>query len=273
MGGKLMRRSAFSIVVVSGVLFAHSAAAEQLVRRTIALTGEAAPGMAEGVYFSSLANGVIDEQGNVRFQADLEGPGISSNSESSFWQYNGQSNQLLHQRTVTRLDGNGPVVSAPGPVAAFAAGQTLSVSEAIIDDRGVSVLWLGNPDDGLATVATVGGTLPGMGANETITSLPKEVDLNNHGIMAFKSFLSDSEPDGESLTAQEILWLGTPDELTVVARSGQSPPGFPDDVVFAESAHRSATPFNSPRINDAGQISFRGIIEGPGIDAFNEQVL
>jgi hypothetical protein len=46
---------------------------------------------------------------------------------------------------------------------------------------------------------------------------------------------------------------------------------MPDGVVFSMSEQRSGIPFAAPVLNDAGQIAFHGVVEGPGVDATNNR--
>ena len=84
----------FAWALALGVLFVgESVEGGTLTHRTVALTGEPAPGTEDGVVFSSFTTGlnhwimrpVIDDQGRVAFIALLTGDGVNESNQSGIW--------------------------------------------------------------------------------------------------------------------------------------------------------------------------------------------
>jgi len=83
-----------------------------LTYRTVALTGEPAPGTEDGVVFSSFTTGlnhsfmhpVIDDQGRVAFIALLAGDGVNESNQSGIWS-EGSGDLVLVVRTGMQAPG------------------------------------------------------------------------------------------------------------------------------------------------------------------------
>jgi len=102
---------------------AAGAAGAQVEFRTLAVTGQAAPGSPAGVVFESLSSPRINEAGTIAFWARLGGPGPSDPKVSSIWSV---------------LPGGSPVrVVAAGDTAPFDdAQQFMSTIDPAIDSKG-----------------------------------------------------------------------------------------------------------------------------------------
>jgi len=108
------------------------------------------------------------------------------------------------------------------------------------------------------TVAITGEDAPGAAIDQRFIQLNAPT-INNAGRVAFTATLSG--PNVSTLNDRGV-WSNTTGPLELIAREGDNAPDMPANVVFRN--------FNNPAINDAGHISIRGEVTGPGITSLND---
>ena len=80
-GKSLMKR--LNCLVLVGLLFASTAHAAAV--RTVALSGQQAPGTPSGVNYSGFTFPVLNDAGQTAFNASLSGSGVDSTNEQGIW--------------------------------------------------------------------------------------------------------------------------------------------------------------------------------------------
>jgi hypothetical protein len=151
-----------------------------------------------------------------------------------------------------------PVLNDAGQTAFF--GFLTGGGVDFVNDQGI---W-SEGSGSLALVARSGSQAPGMpsGVNYAGFSDP---DLNNAGHIAFWGYLEGSGAGGPY---DDGIWSESSGGMALVARRGSQAPGAPNGVNFGNEALLT---FDSPKLNDAGGLAFRGFISGPGVDSTNNE--
>jgi hypothetical protein len=201
--------------------------------------------------------------GSISFHATLAGTGVvPSTNDTGIWA--GSPSGL---QTVIRTGGGagqGPGLE-PGatffyiePPAHNPTG-TLAIWGAVrrADNSGTQGIWSGNAGR-LMPFVLQGDAAPGTEPGTTFTTIGAAPPINPAGQIAFDATLTGSSVDS---TNDRGVWV----DNQLVARSGPSgpTPGSGSGVVFAT--------FDTPTINAAGSVAFRGTVTGSGITANNDR--
>lgn len=256
----------FAVVAVAALTAASPAFA--VTCQIVALSGQQAPGMPEGVVFGSLATYVnpfpnpgIDNTGMVTIKSYT-----TSSSNAGLWA--GQPGNL-HLLAHTGLqppgvpegityglvngaynfisDGHGQVMFS-APLTGDAVGT---------NDTGI---WWGRPGD-IHLLVRDGQPMPGIEPGVATKSpglagLGAKYSFNNGWATLFRNLT------GEGITGDNdvAVWSGRPDDLRLVAREGEAASGMP-----AGSRLRSIYTYFSPRTNSTGHAIL--FASADGIDA------
>jgi len=252
--------SAATVCVVS-----HSARSA-ITYDKIALTGDAVPGAAPGVTFSSFGSiNVINDAGQVSFVAFLTGTGV-----------NGFNNSGLYSGTSASL---GQVAREGSQAPGAAAGVNFSIFDTPVINNAGQTAFLGTltgtgvivannkgvfseAGGSLGLVARGGSAAPGTPAGVNFTSNFSELLFNNAGQAAFRNVLAGTGVDSTNNSAIFSQGSGT---LDLVARGGDAAPGTGPGVNF--------TIFESPVMNNAGQAAFMTVLTGTGVDSTNDRAI
>jgi hypothetical protein len=261
------------LVSISFVVVAHAAEL-----RTVALTGQSAPGTAGGVtyesfgsylhpqYFYGYGGAVLNDAGQVAFRANLAGDGVDSTNNQGVWS-EGSGNLAVVARTGSQAPG------APAGVN-FSTEPALELFFPAFNDAGQTAFYGATTDGGLglwsegsgslAAVARSGEQAPGTpdGVTFTFNQLYQVLDgpvLNNAGQTTFRSFLS-----GPGVTNANLMgrWSEGSGSLALVVRQGSSMPGLPAGVVSGN--------LEEAGLNDAGQSVFWAQLAGSGVNSSND---
>jgi hypothetical protein len=117
------------------------------------------------------------------------------------------------------------------------------------------------------TVMVSGQSAPGTAAGVTFTTLQGSPVLNAAGRTVFTATLTGG---GVTAINDAGVWSeGGDGVLKLIARKGSPAPGTGAGVVFGDPASMNF-PFNQPRINNAGQTAFFGLLSGTGVDMTND---
>jgi hypothetical protein len=232
--------------------------------RTVALSGDAAPGTGAGVNFDGFGSPVLNGAGQTAFVGVLTGAGVNSTNDSGIWSEGGGSGLTLVAREGAAAPGTGPGVNfgfLESPVL-NGAGQTAFFG--FLTGTGVNStnawgIWSEGGGSGLTLVARAGAAAPGTGPGVNFSLLVSPV-LNGAGQTAFRSSLTGV---GVNSTNDSGIWLeGGGSGLALVARTGAAAPGTGAGVDF--------NGFGFPVLNGAGQIAFLGGLTGAGVDGTND---
>jgi hypothetical protein len=230
--------------------------------RTVALSGQSAPGTESGVVFFDFDLPLINDNGKVAFFGVLDGSSIvvGANDEG-VWSEGGGSLGLV-ARTGSAAPGAGigeTFDQFDDPLRFGASGTAFS--------GGLEGPGLGTTnDDGiwsevggsLVLVAREGSQAAGTDPGVNFKNFDAPV-LNSTGATAFYSGLDGPGVDG---TNSGGIWSEGGGNLALVARAGDPSPGTGPGVVFN-------TNFNNPVLNSAGQTAYFADLTGTGVDSTN----
>lgn len=205
----------------------------QVPYRTVALSGQQAPGAGEP--FSLVSGPRINNRGDVAFDGRVAG---GDDSPAGVW---------LGGTGGTRL------VALEGQPAPDGSQFTVARLALLADNGHVgvggfgNVFWVG-PPGGLQALAQAGANAPGTAA--PFRDVGDSAVINASGEVAFIGRLLWG--DGAGSGTDTGIWAGTPGSLRLVARQGNNTPLQLNHVGY-------------PAINDSGQVAFMGASFGsPG---------
>ncbi|MEM9753102.1 MAG: choice-of-anchor tandem repeat NxxGxxAF-containing protein [Planctomycetota bacterium] len=239
----------------------------------IARTGSQAPGRPDGVNFTDFGYPVINAAGQTAFRGFLSAGGLSLDGDG-VWSEGAGS---IGRAALVAGAGDQAPGAAPGVVfTAFdnpvlnAAGQT--AFRGVVDGPGIIPLFnnegvwseaagaIGNP-----TLINPGGT-PAPGAPEGVNFIfSTPPSINAAGETAFTAALGG---DGVTRLNNIGVWSETTGSIgspALAARKGDFAPGTTGFARFDN--------FSSPALNDAGQITFFALLDGPDIETTNDSGL
>ena len=238
-----------------------SALGDTITFRTVALTGDPAPGTPRDVKFSTFhGDPVIDGAGHSAFMARLTGPDVDASNDQSLWSEGTGSSALL-----VRQGNQAPGLPEGLLFATCYAGFLCSAFMNDVGDTtflislsdGSDTIWV-HRSGSLNLVAREGTQAPGLPAGVNFARLFGPL-INDAGQTAFSSFL---EGPGVDETNRFAVWSEGLGSLAVVARLGDPAPGTPEGVVFSGSGSQLLA---SWAIGGAGQTPMRAFLSGPGV--------
>jgi hypothetical protein len=243
--------------------------------RTVALTGDVAPGTPAGVVYSRLVSErgvVMNASGRTAFSAYIEGNGIHSLNDTGVWSEGaGTLDLVVRNQEQAPGTGNGVqfwelIDNAADTYILDSTGQTVFAGTLVgngVDETNLSGLWFGESLDSLRVVARRGDPAPGAppGAVFSPSQLwfPFAFPLLSAGRVAFSS--NTTPTDGGSVLGAGI-WLGDGESLELVARTGDPAPGMPSGIQFSRSMGVSA-------LNSNGQVSIGASLQGDPSNPIN----
>ncbi len=249
--------------------------------RTVALTGDAAPGTGSGVSFPSFFGvPVLNDAGQTAFTGFLTGTGVIFSNNFGIWSEGGGAGLALVARAGNVAPGTGgdsfttpfssqstfsiPVLNDAGQTA-FVGSITDTRAGGLSNNRGI---WSEGGGAGLALVTRAGNVAPGANGaiffNRGSDEFSSHPVLNSAGKTAFRGRLSGTEVDNSNRFG---IWSeGGGTGLDLVARDGDAAPGTSSGVNFSGLGSNF---FINPVLNDAGQIAFRGDLTGIGVNGSN----
>jgi hypothetical protein len=238
--------------------------------RTVALSGQLAPGTASGVHYASFMDfPVLNAAGQTAFRAYLTGSGVDHTNDQGIWSEGSGALAL-----VARSGGEAPGTASGVKYNTFSlsrfshtlnsAGQT--AFRAGLTGNGVH----GLNDEGiwsegsgtLALVARDGGLAPGTASGVRFSGFGfSDPRLNDAGQTAFDSTLTGSGVDS---TNDEGLWTEGSGPLALIAREGSQAPGTASGVRYGGTLGGFV-------FSTAGQAAFRASLTGNGVNSTNNQ--
>ncbi len=259
-----------AIVLVAAPAVADAAAVDSI--RTVALTGQQAPGAPSGATFSaSYILAGLNDAGQSAFIAQLAGTEVSDANSVGIWS-DGSGSLALVARQGDHAPGtpSGVTFDAPGgfPFDVFGTPILNNLGQTAFSARlaGTGMLFdLGLWSEGsgsVALVARLGSQAPDTPSGVSYSFIDDfSLALNDAGQTAFGALLSGS---GVDITNASGIWSERSGRLALVARGGRHAPGTPDDVNFESFAL-----YRPLALNDAGQTAFFAYLAGSGVDDTN----
>jgi hypothetical protein len=238
--------------------------------RTVALSGQPAPGTLDGVSFRAFSGRTlnINNAGQIGFQGSLAGSGVDSTNVRGIWS-EGSGSLALVARAGDHAPGTPSGVYFHSTFGADAShllndiGQTMFHAGLTGSDLNYGAggnsegIWL-EESGSVTLVARRGDQPPGTPAGVRFDSwLPYYPLLNNAGHVAFKS-----QQHPSSVNFQGV-WSTASGALAPVALSGSQAPGAANGESFSD--------FTSLVLNDAGKTAFRALLSGTGWGIWFEQ--
>ncbi|GJM19766.1 MAG: hypothetical protein DHS20C14_19790 [Phycisphaeraceae bacterium] len=265
----MLSRGLASVVLVVGLLpFLGTTANAQPSFRTVAVTGEQAPGLAAGTTFIGFSRMSISAGGDAAFLGMIEGPGVLNGAfGNGVWHEpaGGPLAFVAQQRGLVPIIGGTaqiesfgvypPVHNAQGDVLFFATlrqGGGIGFGNA----RG---LWRTAPGSFTTLVVREGDATTGVDDETTFSFMESTPLLNASGQSAFTALTRNPGGSGGG------MWRAEPNGgLVPLVTTGTAVPGESAGVAFALPKYVNHTP-----INAAGDVLFVGSIAGVGIDSTN----
>jgi hypothetical protein len=236
--------------------------------RTVALSGQQAPGAPDGVTFSSFDFAFsINASGRTAFTASLTGNGVDATNNRGVWSEGGGALALV-ARTGSPAPGTlagvnfadhlgfnfrGLVLTGAGR-----SGFSAMLTGAGVDSSNNQGIW-SEGGGALALVARAGSHAPDTpdGVNFAIFN---NFVLSSAGRTAFRVFLAGT---GVDATNNEGIWSEGSGTLKLAARNGSPAPVPAQGVNFAT--------FVGGVLNGAGRSAFFARLSGAGVDATNDE--
>jgi hypothetical protein len=268
------------VAIALGTAF-QQASSHAAALRTVALTGQQAPGTAGGVTYDTFdahltgysvfvfRGPVLNDSGQVAFRANLSGSGVGATNKVGVWS-EGSGNLGLVARTGSAAPGGGTYGTVVN-VELFSpnlnnAGQTAFYGALTNGNMGI---W-SEGSGSLALVAREGTPAPGTSAGVSIsfapylpyyaTDLGIPPPLNNAGQIALNGYLKGS---GTNNTNNTGIWSGGSGSLTLLVRGGDHAADLPSGVNYYSGG------FGTHALNNSAEIPFLSYLVGSGVDDTN----
>jgi hypothetical protein len=140
----------------------------------------------------------------------------------------------------------------------LASGARAAVIGRVTGPSTERVIWFGNPNDGMIAALQTNLQAPGLPIGVNIANIDDQsLRMNEQGRIAFHATL----PLGNGVTQSNrtVLYEGLPDNVGILARTGDPLPGVPGAVYQSLDA-------DSIRMNAAGAVCFQAGVIGGGTD-------
>jgi hypothetical protein len=258
---------AFQAYLDTGGLIADIVVDSSATPRLVAIESGPAPGI-PGATYRWLPAGplALGAGGDLAFAGYAEGDGVTDEDDQGVWaDFNGTAQLLARGNQIAPGTGGAlrlrnhyfhvESVSPTGAVNIYARMLGPGMPE-----NGGSSFWA-HDGDSLRKTAMYGDPAPGMPKNSTFVQM-MELRTNRFDQVAFYGWAQGPEVD---VLNDLGIWAGTVGDLHLVAREGDTPPGFADDYVFDDMGR--------VLMDETGQISFGSDLFGPGLDETNDGIL
>ncbi len=244
------------IICALGVVMPDSMLLAGISYRTIALSGQPAPGTDPGEVFDKFGFPLIDAQGRIAIFASVAGDDVSGTNDFAIWSQTPGALTLVAREgspapgmgtgvVFENLAGSGsPVFSTSGHIA-FQA--TLTGGD-VTEDNDLS-LW-SDRSGSLALIAHEGDVAPGADATFSGFGFPL---INASGEVAFIAGLRGPTVDSDTNSS---TWVESNGALRLVAREGFQADGFLPGSLYDLTDELG--------LSDQGGVAFRGRVYRPG---------
>lgn len=214
-------------------------------------TGDAAPGTT--AQYANVSAPLLNDDGSAIISTRLTGPGVTNENANAFFTNRSGAMELLWRH-------GDP---APGTDASFQSGNLVRNDGGDIALRGTLTggsvtsdnllgIW-SDTGSGLELIARTGDAAPGTAGQFSGLNVP---DINDDGAIVVGANLSGA---GINNSNDFGIWTGDSNGLGLLVREGDAAPGTGNH--FAG--------FSTPDMNDNGDVAFRGLLGGSGVDNSN----
>lgn len=241
-----------------GAIFSNGGGTSSLVARG----GDAAPGAGDGVSFTSFAfsDPVLNNQGEIAFQADLTGSGVTGTNNTAIFSDAGGVLSLV-AREGDSAPGTGGGETFSGPFRSVSLNDQGEVAFEALVGPGVNEGIFSNAGGTLSLVVRDGDAAPGVGDGVSFIALDAPV-LNNQGEVAFTGFLTGPDITSSNRSA---IFSNTGGDLSLAVREGDAAPGTEDGTSFDS--------LGDAELNDQGEIAFQAELRGDGVTNLNNSAI
>lgn len=252
MTGKLFKICAIVLGMTNLVLMSSIPVSGSVSFRTVALTGEHAPGAGRGVYFDSFDYDYapsLNNVGQVAFYGNLAGSGVDGYNDQAIW-----SDTTDTLRMVIRTGQAAPKI---GPdvylgsfrsLSLFNSGQVMfrgSLYGDGVNNDNAYGYWVG-VRTAFNLIARDGDPAPGTEPGTVLYGLNSHgLAGNENGQYVFSAGLKGSVDDDRNFG----LWFGELDSIHLLAREGDPAPGIVPSMNFGRWGFK-------PSMNNAGDVAF-----------------
>jgi hypothetical protein len=252
-------------------LLAADGATARVTLEAVAVAGQHAPGTPAGAVFSLPSPPVLNDHGEVAFQARLEtGPGgVGSGDDDGIWLLDRTGTLRLVAREGDPAPGTPsgrsygqilgttgvPRLNAQGHVAFYGSYKQSATSTvlAVFGPSGAADLTL------LAAASLVWGSAPGVPLSSFASF--ERPSLNDTGEVVFLADLLDGLGGVTSQDDGGMWGTLSGGALALLYRE--------DDTAPVEAGGARWAAFRPPRLNGAGQLAFWASLRGSGVDEYN----
>ncbi len=255
----------FCALLLTLVLAAHGQAATNL--RIVALTGEQAPGMPNGVILDELNRPDINASGHVAFAAIFAGPGVTTANDNTLWSDRSGALSQVAREGAQAVGLPAMVVYKSFPVPILNDEGRLTF-ESILSGPGVNF----ENDEGvfsegtsgvLGVVAREGDQAAGVPANIDYSGIVY-VRFNNEGRVVFSGNVKGT---GVDVTNQACIWSGFPGGVSLVVRENNQAPELPAGVLLASTSSLE------PVLGGDNRSAFFFGLSGVGVNMTNNNAI
>jgi hypothetical protein len=230
---------------------------------TIALSGQPAADIGGEIRYGEVGAAELNNRGEVAFWSEgMTGPDVDLTNNGA--RFAGAPGAV---RLVSRAGDHAPGAPSGARFGPLFGIHLLSDSGQIAFGSqlrepgvvsGVNSVWLGTPGSP-TLLAREGDPAAGMPAGIEYASLQSSIKyLNGQGRLGFIGRIRGSGIDSPN---NDAIWVGSPGDVTLVAREGDQPPGLPAGVRYSN--------LGDPQLNGSGQVAFPTQFTGSGINTSN----
>jgi len=216
--------------------------------------GVLGPGLGQGVFFNSISDYFVNENGHVSFSSTLTGTGVSSANDRGIW--------MGHEGGLANVARRGDQVSGAAPdtlyqtfeyMAPFSGSQgglfTATLAGTGTDSSNNQGLWGIDPTTfSLSSIARKGDSVPGFGSDVRYSYFYPNIARNSHGQTAFSVEITGPGVDENNGNLMMRMDQG---QVSMIARRGDAAPGV--SGTFWNLS-------NQLRINPSGQVAFNASV-------------
>jgi hypothetical protein len=225
--------------------------------RTVALSGQQAPGAPAGVLYSTFNSPVLNDRGQTAFLARLAGVGVTTVNDDGLWsEGTGTLNMVMRggmPAPGTPVGVNFSLVTDPELNNAGNIAFRSVLTGTGVNANNSQGYWSTTPGS-LQLIARSGTQPPGTSGDAAFLNM-NQISMNETGEVVFSATLRGT---GISLFNDDGIWWQGSGPLALVVRQTGLAAVAPDGLTY--------TNIGKPAFNDAGVVAFFSGVEGPGFD-------
>jgi hypothetical protein len=210
----------------------------------------------------------LSNAGTLALQAPLRvrAGSVDSTNDGTLWTFSGTTASLVAREgsPAAGIPGvnYGTLTTVPRINDASAAyfNSSLPTGSGGVTAANDNAVWIGTAS-ALNILIREGNAATGFPSGINFASYESVINVNAAGNALVQATTTTSTPLGVDSTNNVGLWYGQPGALQLIARRRAQAPGFASGVVFSNSFSN----WGGRVLDSAGNVSFTGIVTGPGI--------